>query len=305
MYLKTSNISFPGLGIDEFEVNSNVIEIGKFSIAWYALIITIGILFALFYIWRRFKENGNKPDDLLDFAIAVIPSGILGARLYYIIFSLDYYIVTDKDGFFANLGSSLYRMIAIWNGGLAIYGAIIGGAIATFLMARHKKIPFLRVFDFLAPAVMMAQAIGRWGNFCNAEAYGGETSLPWRMGIRFGEVIKYVHPTFLYESLWNLVGFLIIHFVFVKKFKKFDGQIFYMYIAWYGFGRMFIEGLRSDSLYLGPFRISQVIGCVAFLVGTTMLIINYVKLSKKNKEAVPEEKTNNKKAKGKKNGKHH
>lgn len=277
-------LSFPGLGIGEFTIDSVAFTLfGKISINWYSLIITTGIIVAVLYVWFRFKEHKYPLDDLIDYALWIVPCGILGARLYYIIFKLDYYIVTFKDGFFANLGESLRRMIAVWEGGLAIYGGIIAGAIAAILVARHKKKSILQMLDFLAPAVMIAQAIGRWGNFMNAEAHGGITELPWRMGILEGEVWNYYHPTFFYESLWNVIGFLLIHFIFVKnkRFTKFEGQICFMYLAWYGFGRMIIEGLRTDSLYLfGFIRISQLVGLLCFLGGVGIIVYKLIKQRK-------------------------
>ena len=185
-------------------------------------------------------------------------------------------------------------MVNIREGGLAIYGAIIAGFLTILVFAKIKKNKFLKILDFVSPAVMIGQIIGRWGNFMNAEAFGYETDLPWRMGIHVSASsdpetlvemsVKYVHPTFLYESLWNLIGFLIINAVYKKK--KFDGQIFFMYIAWYGLGRAFIEGLRTDSLMLGPIRISQLIGALAFAVGLFFLIF-FAKRSKRD-DAVPE-----------------
>ena len=197
--------------------------------------------------------------------------GIIGARTYYVLTSLSEY---DTFG----------EMIAIWNGGIAIYGAIIAGAITIYVVCRVKKIKFTKAFDMAAPAVMIGQILGRWGNFFNGEAYGtvvleGSPLYFLRMGllpnIKSYVVMHYFHPTFLYESLWNLVGFIIINALYKKK--KFDGQVFLMYITWYGFGRMLIEGLRTDSLYVGVFRISQVVGFACFVVGSILLIYNLAK----------------------------
>jgi phosphatidylglycerol:prolipoprotein diacylglycerol transferase len=207
----------------------------------------------------------------LDIAIFTVIFGIVGARLYYVLTSLDKY-------------DSLYSMIAIWEGGLAIYGGLIAGALTIFLVCRYKKIKVMKMFDSVAPGVMIAQALGRWGNFFNGEAYGEEViegSFLYfvRMGlipnIESRTKMFYFHPTFLYESLWNITGFILINALYKKK--KFDGQIFYMYIAWYGFGRMLIEGLRTDSLYVGVFRISQVVGFICFVVGSLMLTLNLLK----------------------------
>ena len=262
-------MSFPGLGIGEFTVNPIAFTLfDKIEVRWYGIIITLGIITAFSYCVYRARQANISFDDLLDMAIFTVIFGILGARLYYVLTSLDEF-------------DSIGEALAIWNGGLAIYGAIIAGALTVFVMCRIKKISFPKVADFAAPAVMIAQAMGRWGNFFNGEAFGEEVGEDFllRMGLIsrnssyiFGTSrMVYVHPTFLYESLWNVIGFVLINLVYKKK--KFDGQIVLMYLAWYGFGRMLIEGLRTDSLYVGVFRISQVIGFVCFVGGTTALVI--------------------------------
>jgi len=267
-------VSFPGLGIDNFNLNPVAFTIpifGGVEVRWYGLIITLGIILAFTYAAYRAKQEGISFDDMLDMAIFTVIFAIIGARLYYVLTSLDKY-------------DSFYDMIAIWEGGLAIYGGIIAGALTIFLVCRHKKIKFLKAFDAVAPGVMIGQLLGRWGNFFNGEAYGEEVlegSMMYfiRMGlipnIESATKMHYFHPTFLYESLWNLVGFIIIHFLYKKK--KFDGQVFFMYITWYGFGRMLIEGLRTDSLYVGVFRISQVIGFLCFVIGALFITIGLVK----------------------------
>ena len=268
------NISFPGIGIDQFSVSKVAFEIpifGGIQVRWYGLIITVGIILAMLYCYYRSKEEGIKLDDLLDMAIYTVIFGILGARLYYVLFSLDEY-------------NNLYEAIAIWEGGLAIYGAIIAGALTVFVICKIKKIVFTKAFDMAAPAVMIGQILGRWGNFFNGEAHGGEVLESEffyfiRMGLSHGEgakIVSYYHPTFLYESLWNLVGFIIINSLYKKK--KFDGQIVLMYVTWYGFGRMLIEGLRTDSLYLGVFRISQIVGFACFVVGAILLVLGFAKV---------------------------
>ena len=267
-------ISFPGLGIENFQLNPVAFTIpifGGIEVRWYGIIITLGIILAFTYAAYRAKQEGVVFDDMLDMAIFTVIFGIIGARLYYVLTSLDKY-------------DSFYDMIAIWEGGIAIYGAIIAGGITIFTVCYFKKIKFMKIFDAVAPGVMIGQILGRWGNFFNGEAYGEEVlegSFLYfiRMGlipnINSSSRMYYFHPTFLYESLWNLVGFIIINALYKKK--KFDGQVFYMYIAWYGFGRMLIEGLRTDSLYVGVFRISQVVGFVCFVVGTLMLVLNLLK----------------------------
>ncbi len=264
-------VSFPGIGIDSFTVNPVAFSVGSLEVRWYGIIITLGIILAVLYCAYRAKQEGISFDDLLDMAIFTVIFGVIGARLYYVLTSLDEY-------------DSFMEMIAIWNGGIAIYGAIIAGAVTIFCVCKYKKISAPKAFDMVAPAVMMAQSIGRWGNFFNGEAYGYEvfSGSPLyfiRMGllpnIKSNFVVHYFHPTFLYESLWNLIGFIIINWLYKKK--KFDGQIVLMYLSWYGFGRMFIEGLRTDSLYVGAFRISQVVGFVCFVAGTALLVYKLVK----------------------------
>ena len=271
--LKISTLSFPGLGIGEFNVNSVAFTIFGREVAWYGVIITLGIVLACTYVMFRAKQNGIKEDDVLDLALFVVPFGVIGARLYYVIMEIDRY-------------DSLWDVIAIWNGGLAIYGGIIAGGLTAFFVARYKKIDILLLLDILAPAVMIGQILGRWGNFMNAEAYGAPTDLPWRMGIHTVFTDTYVHPTFLYESLWNLVGFLLLNFFFKKK--QYNGQIFFGYIAWYGLGRFFIEGLRADSLYLfgTSIRTSQLVAALCVLVGGGMLIYKEVRRQIAKKGAV-------------------
>ncbi|HHW25210.1 MAG TPA: prolipoprotein diacylglyceryl transferase [Bacillota bacterium] len=261
-----SYISFPGLGIGEFKINSVAIKIGSLEIVWYGILITLGIVAAVCYVLYRARQEKVSSDDVLDLAIYVVLAGLVGARLYYVLTNLPSYIGDT-------VSETLMNIAAIWKGGLAIYGGIIGGSIAAALFIKIKKLKIWRIFDMLGPATMLGQIIGRWGNFTNAEAYGEPTTLPWRMGIRnkYHPQTIYVHPTFLYESLWNLIGFIIINLLYKKK--KFDGQILLMYLAWYGFGRMFIEGLRTDSLYVGDVRISQLVAFVSFVVATALLIV--------------------------------
>lgn len=276
-----TNVSFPGLGIEEFTLNPAAITFGEsFSIHWYGILIAVGIALAFLYAFYRSRFEGVKFDDLLDITLFTVVFAVIGARLFYVMFAPSEF-------------KNFLDVIAIWSGGLAIYGAVIAGAITIAVVCRIKKISTLKVLDFAAPAVMIGQIIGRWGNFFNGEAYGitvaEESPLYFlRMGISphvFEDIkgLAYVHPTFLYESLWNLLGFAIIHFLYKKK--KFDGQIVLMYITWYGFGRMLIEGLRIDSLYIGVFRVSQVIGFVCFVAGAVALIYNLTKAYRKKKDA--------------------
>lgn len=250
--LRISKLSFPGLGIGEFEVNSEAFTIFGVSIAWYALIITMGMVCAVAYTVFRAKKIGLLLDDVVDIAIFTIPIGIIGARLYYVLTKLEDY-------------KSFADVINIRNGGLAIYGGIIAGALTVLTVCLIKKINFFAFADCCTPGIILAQAIGRWGNFMNGEAFGTEYSGFLRMGVKnhvsfgtFGVTeMVYVHPTFLYESLWNILGFVLIN-IFYKK-KKYDGQVMLAVFAWYGFGRFFIEGLRTDSLWIGPFGLVTVI----------------------------------------------
>ncbi|MBO7250542.1 MAG: prolipoprotein diacylglyceryl transferase [Clostridia bacterium] len=264
-------ISFPGLGIGNFTVNSVAFSLFGIEVRWYGIVITTGIILAMLYCMYRAKQEDISTDNLLDIAIYTVIFGVIGARAYYVLTSLSEY-------------DSLGEALAIWNGGLAIYGAIIAGAITVFIVCRVKKINVAKALDMVSPAVMIGQILGRWGNFFNGEAYGtevAEDSIFYfiRMGLlpnmNSSRTMYYFHPTFLYESLWNLVGFIIINALYKKK--KFDGQVCLMYLTWYGFGRMLIEGLRTDSLYVGVFRISQVVGFVCFVGGSILLTYCLIK----------------------------
>ena len=274
-------ISFPGLGIEPFKMGKVAFSILGREVAWYGLIICVGIILAITYSYFRARTEKIKGDDIIDLSFFLVMFGIIGARLYYVIFELDSYLVTGQ-GFVGNLKGTLLNAIAVWEGGLAIYGAIIAGFLTILVFTKIKKIKLTKMLDVASPAVMIGQLIGRWGNFVNVEAYGAETTLPWRMGIHtslfenapeLGIWLSetYVHPTFLYESLWNLVGFVVANVIYRKK--KFDGQIFFFYIGWYGFGRMLIEGLRTDSLMLGSIRVSQLVGLLTFIAGVVFTII--------------------------------
>lgn len=289
-----TTVSFPGIGIGEFTMNEIAFSFSVFGnpveVRWYGILITLGIILAIIYAARRAGDEGIILDDLLDMGIFAIISGIVGARIYYVLtYGLSNFIVREGVGDAArvNVWKTFVSLIGVWNGGIAIYGAIIGGALAVYLVCRRKKIKTPKALDAIAPAVMIGQILGRWGNFVNGEAYGyevAESSLlyPFRMGvlpnIESSSVMHYFHPTFLYESLWNLAGFIIINLLYKKK--KFDGQVFLMYITWYGFGRMLIEGLRTDSLYIGVFRISQVVGFCCFLAGAALILRGLIRAKK-------------------------
>ncbi len=285
-----NHISFPGMGIEPFEVKKAAFSIFGLDVAWYGLLITCGMILAVLYALRMGqKKGGLKGDDILDLAIYVVLFGVIGARLFYVIFEWNDYLVTSGNGFFDNLWKTVKNIINIREGGLAIFGGIIGGLVTAFFLARKKKIPFLKFFDLLAPCVLIGQIVGRWGNFVNMEVYGSETESFLRMGLHYindgGDIIRetFVHPLFLYESLWNLLGLLLIHILFTKK--KFDGQLFCTYLMWYGFGRMILEGMRNPeyNLMLGSVRISQLVGVAALILGIVLMIV-FAKAAKKKAE---------------------
>lgn len=259
-------ISFPGL-FGDWSVNPDpvAIPIGN-GIRWYGIIICTGLILAILFCCRQSKRYGITEDNIYDMMIWQIPLCILGARLYYVIFYLD--LFRNADGSL-NPG----RMIAIWDGGLAIYGAIITAYLVLHVFCRKKKIPFGAFADLGVMGLLIGQAVGRWGNFVNREAFGGETALPWRMRVwvTASEYIE-VHPTFLYESLWNLIGLALIVFVIAKR-RSFDGENACFYFIWYGLGRAWIEGLRTDSLYLfgwelfgAPIRVSQLLAAATCVI---------------------------------------
>ena len=250
----TNRITFPILGL-EFNINRVAISIFGFDIYWYALIITTGILAGYFYALRQGKKQGIPGDVFSEILLIGIPSAIISARAYYVLSKWDYY------------SENVTEIFNLRAGGIAIYGAIIGAVIAVLIYCKIKKINTLRIFDIGAVSLLIGQSIGRWGNFVNAEAYGYETDFIFKMGI-YSDIAKefiYYHPTFLYESLWNLLGAIILSVL--NKKKKVDGLIFFLYIFWYGLGRFFIEGLRTDSLMAGNFRLSQIVAALSVIIG--------------------------------------
>ena len=290
LLLSKNLVSFSGLGIENFEVDNVAFTIGDFSVYWYGVIITCGIIFAFLYATFRGKYEGIVFDDLVDIALWTVILGVLGARLYYVLTSIDRYIPKPF-----NFIEFIKGIINLRNGGLAIYGGIICGILGIVIATKRKKMNTLKLFDMAGPGVMMAQAIGRWGNFFNGEAFGeivseGHPLYFMRMGLLSHNTVSdfgtfdmvYVHPTFLYESLWNICGFVLINILYKKK--KFDGQVCLMYVVWYGFGRMFIEGLRTDSLMVGSIRISQLLAFVSCIVGIVLLVV-FGTLAKKHREA--------------------
>ena len=259
--MRYTEISFPAL--DLVMNPGRTIHLGPLTIHYYGAIIAFGLILGVLYACRRSKEFGLKEDDLIDGVLCVTPFAILCARAYYVIFRW-------AEEYADNPISALY----IWQGGLAIYGGVIGAVIGILVFCKCRKIKPVVVLDVVSLSFLIGQSIGRWGNFFNREAFGAETDVLWKMGLlkNTGEVI-YVHPTFLYESLWNACGLVILHFA--SKRRKFDGQIALGYMAWYGLGRCMIEGLRSDSLYIGPFRVSQLLAGVSCIIAVSLLVWNH------------------------------
>lgn len=279
-----TTVSFPGFGIEPFTMDKIAFVLfDKLEVRWYGVILTLGIVLAFLYtVWRGKKNEGIKSDDVLDIGLVTVVLGVIGARTYYVLTTLDVYEY-----------KTFYDVIAIWNGGIAIYGSIIGGAIGILITCAVKKINWKQLFDMAAPGVALAQAVGRWGNFVNGEAYGyqiGETTRFFFLGqeysvnsgegtlfhlfrMGFGGNV-YFHPTFLYESIWNLVGFLLLNLFY--KHKKYNGQVALFYVMWYGLGRMFIEGFRTDSLFIPgtSLRISQCLALACVAVGLVIFLIN-------------------------------
>ena len=254
-----SAISFPWLGL---EVNpGRSFALGPLTINFYGLVIACGLLLAAWYGMKRAKTFGFTEDDILDGVLWVTPFAILCARAYYCIFSWESYV--------DNPISLLY----IWEGGLAIYGGVLGAAIGVTVLCLVKKLKLPALLDLVALGFLIGQSIGRWGNFFNREAFGAATDSFFRMGQLniYTEEFEYYHPTFLYESAWNALGFVLLHFL--SKRRKYDGQIALGYVAWYGLGRTFIEGLRVDSLYWGSFRVSQLLAAVSCLIAVVVLVV--------------------------------
>lgn len=276
-----NKIEFPNLGLS-FNINPVAFKVGSFEIYWYAIIIALGVLLGYLYACFLCKKKGDDPELLIDVLLWGLPSAIIFARAYYVIFNFKAY----KD--------DLWSIFNIHEGGIAIYGAVIGAVLSTYIYAKVKKVHFLKLFDYGAAGLFVGQTIGRWGNFVNQEAFGGNyngllsmkgneitatlSSLKLQ-GVNIDPNIG-VHPTFLYESLWNLIGTVIIGFIF--KDKNHTGKPFAFYIGWYGLGRFFIEGMRTDSLMLtSTIRISQVVAVLSVILS----VLLFIYLFKKNQEA--------------------
>ncbi len=253
-----SSISFPSLGL---EVNpARSFSLGPLTIHYYGLIIGLGLLLAVIYGCRRCKEFGIKEDHIVDGVLWITPFAILCARAYYCIFS------------WSDFAGDPLSVFYIWEGGLAIYGGVIGAIVGIAVFCKIKKISMAALLDLVLLGFLIGQSLGRWGNFFNREAFGAPTESFLRMGLynMYTGTYEYYHPTFLYESLWNLAGFLLLHFLSRKR--KYDGQIALGYAAWYGLGRALIEGLRMDSLYIGPFRVSQLLAAISCFAAVGILV---------------------------------
>ena len=269
-------VYFPNLGWS-FDLNPVAFSIGNLTFRWYGVLIAIGFLLALLYAFSRIKEFGLDSDRAIDVILAGTIGSIIGARAYYVIFQWSEF----KD--------DPVSIFEIWNGGLAIYGGLIGAFLVGGLFCKLRKVKILPMFDLVCSALLIGQSIGRWGNFINVEAFGCNTTLPW--GMTSASIKNYlaehqaaleaigmtidpslpVHPTFLYESLWSLIGFILI--ALYIKHRRFDGEIMLIYSGWYGLGRMFIEGLRTDSLMIGTLRVSQVLAGLLFVASLITWIV--------------------------------
>lgn len=271
-----NSVAFPKLGL-EFEFDPVAFSIGDIHVAWYGILIAAGILLAMVFAMTQCKKFGIIADKLMNAALGGVIGGIIGARAYYVIFTWDQY----KDDL-----SSIFKT---WEGGMAIYGGLIGGLIVGLLVAKISKIRIRPALDIASMGFLIGQSIGRWGNFINVEAFGSNTDLPWGMtspsitaylqehaaelsslGVNI-DITAPVHPCFLYESLWCALGFLLL-FLY-RKHRKFDGEIFLMYSVWYGAGRFVIEGLRTDSLTIGTIRVSQLLAGLVVVAGVILWLV--------------------------------
>ncbi len=266
---KFSKIAFPLFGL-EVDPPRNFSLFGL-NIQFYGVIIAIGLMLAVFYGIKRCRQFGLKQDDILDGVLWIVPFAIICARAYYCIFEWDRY------------ADDPISVLYIWKGGLAIYGGVIGAAIGVLVFCLIKRLRVGAVLDLVALGFLIGQSIGRWGNFFIREAFGEPTDIFIRMGLYdfVAEKYTYFHPTFLYESLWNLVGFIALHFL--SKKRQYDGQIALGYVFWYGLGRTFIEGLRTDSLFIANFRVSQLLAaCTCFVAAGVLLFMALRKHDRRN-----------------------
>ena len=290
--LKQNQVIFPKLGID-ITINDTAFTLFGLEIKWYGLLITLGMLLAMIYCFSQMKKYGIDPDRAIDAVIGGIIGGLIGARAYYVIMQWEDYAGNWKSIF------------NIRNGGLSIYGGIIGAVIVGGFVAKLRKVKLLPLLDVASMGFLLGQGIGRWGNFTNQEAFGYNTDnifgmssgkiRDWIISVNSdmsspADLIamnadKPVHPCFLYESVWCLLGFVLLA-IFAKKIRKFDGQIFLMYLGWYGLERFFIEGLRTDSLMIGTMRVSQVLAAICFISSVILLVVILNKVKRMGDEYV-------------------
>lgn len=266
--MSDASISFPILG-DKFVLSFKpYFTLFGWDFHWYGILIALGFLLAAIYAFKRAKQFGLNDDNIVDLLLYAVPIGVVGARLYYVIF-IDW-------SFKGSILDNLLRFIKIWEGGLAIYGGIIFAFLGALLFTKIKKVKFGAIADVGGLGLLIGQAVGRWGNFVNRECYGYKTNVPWKMGLTNEYGTFYYHPTFLYESLWNILGFILLHFY--SKKRKYDGEVFIMYLGWYGLGRLFIEGLRQDSLYLfgTSLRVSQVVALLCLIISVALLLYHKI-----------------------------
>ena len=259
-------------------MSSIALELGPITIYWYSITMFLAILTATILIVIESKKQKVNKDDLIDLIFYGIICGILGARIYYVLFNLDYYLQDPIE------------IIKIWHGGIAIHGAIIGGLIFLIFFSKKKKLNVLKMMDIIAVGLIIAQAIGRWGNFFNQEAHGTATTLSFLKSLHLPNFIiegmhingVYYHPTFLYESIWCLLGFIIL--LIVRKNKKINiGQLSGIYLVWYGIERFFVEGLRTDSLMLASIKVAQVVSIIYIISGIVLFLLYIIKKDKKHK----------------------
>lgn len=276
-------IVFPKLGID-INVKSEAFSIGNFNIQWYGIIITFGLILAIIFGFSQMKKYGIDSDRAVDAVIGGIIGGIIGARAYYVAMQWD------------NYAGDIKEIINIRNGGLAIYGGVIGSVLVGCIIAKIRKVKILPLLDIAGMSFLIGQGIGRWGNFTNHEAFGYNTDSVFGMSSgKIQEKISLmnnpslspdypVHPCFLYESFFCLLGFAVLYLI--SKHRKYDGQMFLMYLCWYGLERFFIEGLRTDSLMIGNIRVSQALALICFIASVIILIIAGNKVKRMNGEYV-------------------
>ena len=293
MQLLKESIEFPNLFSGDIEISRVAFTLFGIDIYWYGILIAIGVVLAFAYAMKAAKKFGLIADNVFDTAFIAVIAGFIGARAYYCIF---YNLMNPES---ENKYNIITMFTKIHDGGLAIYGGVIIGVITALIVCRIKKSPLLPLLDLAAPSFLIGQAIGRWGNFINQECFGAPTAgnLPWGMtgttialdpivieaeSHNITNVPVLVHPCFLYESLWCAVGLALIHFV-GRRIRKFDGEVFLYYVLWYGTGRGWIEGLRTDSLYAGSLKVSQVVAITSAVLALIMIIYFRVSAAKSGK----------------------